>query len=112
MDEKTPGGGTTLADRKNSEGYSDPTAYAAMRRIEKGEAMSNGTFDIRRGDIFYVNRFPTVGSEIHTGRPAIVVSNNEIHENSATCIHKSKRKQSFQPSKRQPSRHARSSTSA
>ncbi len=73
-----------MKDWQNNDGYNDPTAYAAMRRIEKGEAMSNGTFDIRRGDIFYVNRFPTVGSEIHTGRPAIVVSNNEINENSAT----------------------------
>ena len=41
-----------MKERQNKEGYNDPTAYAAMRRIEKGEAMSNGTFDIRRGDIF------------------------------------------------------------
>ena len=73
-----------MKERQNKEGYNDPTAYAAMRRIEKGEAMSNGTFDIRRGDIFYVNRFPTVGGGIHTGRPAIVVSNNEINENNGT----------------------------
>lgn len=39
---------------------------------------------INRGDIFYVDYFPTVGSEQRGGRPAIVVSNNKNNENSET----------------------------
>lgn len=31
---------------------------------------------IKRGDIYYVEYAPTVGSEQHSGRPAIVVSND------------------------------------
>lgn len=33
--------------------------------------------EIRRGDIFYIHKFPVVGSEIEAdGRPAIIVSND------------------------------------
>lgn len=39
---------------------------------------------INRGDIFYVDYLPTVGSEQRGGRPAIVVSNNKNNENSDT----------------------------
>lgn len=38
--------------------------------------------DIKRGDIFYVNRSETVGSEQRSGRPAIIVSNPECNEHS------------------------------
>ena len=50
---------------------------------------------INRGDIFYIHREETVGSEQHSGRPAIIVSNAECNENSSvveivflTCKHK------------------------
>ena len=50
---------------------------------------------INRGDIFYIHREETVGSEQHSGRPAIIVSNDECNENSSvveivflTCRHK------------------------
>ena len=38
---------------------------------------------INRGDIFYIHREETVGSEQHSGRPAIIVSNAECNENSS-----------------------------
>lgn len=41
-------------------------------------------FQIKRGDIFYIERFQTVGSEQHPGRPAVVVSNDENNRYSAT----------------------------
>lgn len=33
-----------------------------------------------RGEIYYVTQRPTVGSEIVSGRPAVIVSNNNINE--------------------------------
>lgn len=38
--------------------------------------------DIARGDIFYVNRSETIGSEQQSGRPAIIVSNPICNEHS------------------------------
>lgn len=38
--------------------------------------------DIKRGDIFYVNRSDSVGSEQRSGRPAIIVSNPVCNEHS------------------------------
>ena len=38
--------------------------------------------DIKRGDIFYVNRSESVGSEQRSGRPAIIVSNPACNEHS------------------------------
>lgn len=38
--------------------------------------------EIMRGDIFYVNRSETVGSEQRSGRPAIIVSNPVCNEHS------------------------------
>lgn len=35
--------------------------------------------EYRRGDIYYVHRYDTTGSEIATGRPAIIVSNNRLN---------------------------------
>ena len=36
--------------------------------------------EINRGDVFYVNRSETIGSEQRSGRPAIIVSNPECNE--------------------------------
>lgn len=44
--------------------------------------IETATKDIRRGDIFYVYKFATEGSEQETGRPAVVVSNPSINRNS------------------------------
>lgn len=51
--------------------------------------------EINRGDVFYVNRSETIGSEQRSGRPAIIVSNPECNEHSPvvevvylTCQHK------------------------
>lgn len=38
--------------------------------------------EIHRGDVFYVNRSETVGSEQRSGRPAIIVSNPACNEHS------------------------------
>lgn len=38
--------------------------------------------EIKRGDIFYVNRSETIGSEQRSGRPAIIVSNPVCNEHS------------------------------
>ena len=38
--------------------------------------------EINRGDVFYVNRSETIGSEQRSGRPAIIVSNPECNEHS------------------------------
>lgn len=43
-----------------------------------------GSFNIRRGDIFYIERFQTVGSEQYSGRPAVVVSNDDNNKHSGT----------------------------
>lgn len=37
---------------------------------------------IKRGDIYYVEKYPTSGSEQQPGRPAIIVSNDKCNENS------------------------------
>lgn len=34
----------------------------------------------KRGEIYYVNQMPTVGFEIATGRPAVIVSNQRINQ--------------------------------
>lgn len=44
--------------------------------------MNNGT--ILRGDIFYVERISTTGSEMQAGRPAIIVSNDMCNTYSTT----------------------------
>lgn len=41
-------------------------------------------FQIKRGDIYYIERFQTTGSEQHPGRPAVIVSNDENNRHSAT----------------------------
>lgn len=61
---------------RNSEGYYDPTAGIALARIERNEKRMN----IRRGDIFYIEKYGITGSEQESGRPALVVSNNRCNE--------------------------------
>lgn len=39
---------------------------------------------IMRGEIYYIKNFPTVGSEQRSGRPAVIVSNNENNTHSGT----------------------------
>ncbi len=70
-----------MTPMRNSEGYFDPTAGIAMQNIERSEKMMN---DIRRGDIFYIEKYNTVGSEQQAGRPALVVSNDMNNEYSET----------------------------
>lgn len=71
-----------MAEKRNSEGYYDPTAYLAMRSIEKIERRRAMSF--KRGDIYYVERSVFTGSEQGSGRPAIIVSNDKNNENSST----------------------------
>lgn len=40
--------------------------------------------ELHRGDIFYIERFDTTGSEQHSGRPGIIVSNEKNNQFSAT----------------------------
>lgn len=40
--------------------------------------------EIRRGDIYYIDKYPTIGSEQQAGRPAIIVSNEKNNQHSAT----------------------------
>ena len=58
--------------KRNGAGYYDPTAFQAIKNTEKGEK----TMEIYRGDIFYIKKINQ-----DTGRPAVIVSNNEINEN-------------------------------
>lgn len=44
--------------------------------------MNSLKLDIHRGEIYYIIRSDTVGSEMETGRPAVVVSNDYINQNS------------------------------
>ncbi|MBD5130301.1 MAG: type II toxin-antitoxin system PemK/MazF family toxin [Ruminococcaceae bacterium] len=39
---------------------------------------------MKRGDIYYIERFQTTGSEQHPGRPAVIVSNNDNNRHSTT----------------------------
>lgn len=58
--------------KRNGAGYYDPTAFQAIKNTEKGEK----TMEIYRGDIFYIKKINQ-----DTGRPAVIVSNNDINEN-------------------------------
>lgn len=77
---KSAGGGTTLDDRKNSEGYSDPTAYAVFKKLDREEKIR--AMDIRRGDMFYINR----GTKNLVGKPAVVVSNDKYNSTSNSVL--------------------------
>lgn len=45
--------------------------------------------EIRRGDIFYISRYPTTGSEQEAGRPGIIVSNeaNNLHSGTVEVVY-------------------------
>jgi len=44
--------------------------------------MSTSTRKLMRGEIYYVYNFPTCGHEQRSGRPAVIVSNNECNAHS------------------------------
>ena len=44
--------------------------------------MSTSTRKLMRGEIYYVKNFPTCGHEQRSGRPAVIVSNDEINAHS------------------------------
>lgn len=60
---------------RNGSGYIDPTAYEALKAVQKGQEMSYNN-DIKRGDIYYIYLSEYTGSEQKGGRPGIVVSND------------------------------------
>lgn len=72
-----------MVEKRNAEGYYDPTAYFAMRSIEKTER-SQKTMSFKRGDIYYIGSGLSVGSEQRPGRPAIIVSNDKGNATSST----------------------------
>jgi mRNA interferase MazF len=57
--------------KRNGEGYSDPTAYKAIKNILKG--MKN-SMEILKGDIYFVSGKTL--NDFNKGRPCVVVSNN------------------------------------
>lgn len=44
----------------------------------------NNERKIMRGEVYYIKSFPTVGHEQRSGRPAVIVSNNENNAHSGT----------------------------
>ena len=42
------------------------------------------TRKVMRGEVYYIKNFPTVGHEQRSGRPAVIVSNNENNSHSGT----------------------------
>ncbi len=68
-----------MAEIRNSEGYIDLTAYEAHKKIEREERNST-SMSILKGDIYYIEKYQTSGSEQRGNRPAIVVSNNKCNE--------------------------------
>lgn len=72
-----------MAEKRNTEGYYDPTAYFAMRSIEKTERRQK-KMSFKRGDIYYIGGGLTTGSEQRPGRPAIIVSNDKGNATSQT----------------------------
>lgn len=68
---------------RNNEHYWDPTASIA---IAKNNLKGVKKMEIYRGDIFFVKKFGyKTGSEQHSGRPAVVVSNDIGNKHSNTC---------------------------
>lgn len=67
---------------RNSEGYWDPTAYIAIRNVERKDRMMQ---EFKRGDIFYVEKSGSramSGSNQPEGRPALIVSNDRFNKTS------------------------------
>lgn len=54
--------------------YRDPTADIAIANVMREQKAKSRP--VKKGDIFYIAKSVSVGSEQHGGRPAIVVSNN------------------------------------
>ncbi len=73
-----------MACLRNSEGYIDLTAYIAHKNIERQERSTPPMAElakaappiVMKGDIWFVEKFNTTGSEQSSGRPAIIVSND------------------------------------
>lgn len=74
---------TMMASRKNAEGYYDPTAYQAIKNIEK-EGRRMREMSIKRGDVYYIESYYQTGSEQKAGRPAIIISNDKNNEFAGT----------------------------
>lgn len=70
-----------MAEKRNSEGYWDPTAYKALRNIEKAERSKRKP--MKRGEIYYIAPIVQRGSEQKGGRPAIIVSNDKCNDYSS-----------------------------
>lgn len=69
-----------MAEKRNSEGYWDPTAYQALRNIEIAERSKRKR--MKRGEIYYIAPMFQKGSEQKGGRPGIIVSNDKCNEHS------------------------------
>ena len=73
-----------MSDKLNAERYSDPTAYCAMKNIEREERRKR-PMSFKRGEIYYVESgFSTTVSEQRPGRPAVIVSNDKNNAHSTT----------------------------
>lgn len=62
------------SEMRNNEGYHDPTAGAALRNVAARQIM--------RGDIYYISIPYSTGHEMMKDRPGIVVSCDEMNQNS------------------------------
>jgi len=71
-----------MADKRNAEGYWDPTTYQAIKNIEQTERSRK--MEIKRGDIYYIDSIYATGSEQRGGRPAIIVSNEKNNQHNTT----------------------------
>lgn len=58
--------------------FSDPTMNAAFRNIDRQRR-------VFKGDIYFVKKGSSHGSEQEAGRPAIIVSNNDCNKH-ADCV--------------------------
>lgn len=70
-----------MASKRNNERYLDLTAYYAMKNIENEERRNQPMPDMTpnqfmRGDVWYVEKYSSSGSEQEAGRPAVIVSND------------------------------------
>lgn len=65
---------------RNAEHYADPTAFEALKNIKEDK----NKMEIYRGDIFYIKRISdrSTGELSEQGKPAVIVSSDEINERS------------------------------
>lgn len=54
--------------------------------MEESDQAMQGNRQLRRGDIFYANLYPTVGSEQGGIRPVVIIQNNKGNLHSPTVI--------------------------